>query len=62
MKHTHPGRPRIGPQVKIAIGDELLAAIDEAAAADGVSRAEWIRRACMQSLPSPGAGVRRRPE
>lgn len=48
------GRPRIGNQINIAMPDELLSQVDEAAAEAGVSRAEWVRQAVDASLrPRP---------
>ena len=44
------GRPAIGPQVNIAMSPDMLAAIDAAADKAGVSRSEWVRRACMAAL------------
>lgn len=38
-----PGRPEIGPQVKVRLPAEVLAAVDAAAQAAGVSRSAWIR-------------------
>lgn len=38
-----PGRPRIGPTVKVALPEALIARLDARAQADGVSRAEVIR-------------------
>ena len=45
-----PGRPPVGPQVSIAMSPDMLARIDAAAASAGVSRAEWVRRACAAAL------------
>lgn len=47
------GRPAIGPQVNIAFPPDMLARVGTAAAESGVSRAEWIRRACTSALPTP---------
>lgn len=46
------GRPAIGPQIAIAFPPDMLARVDAAARAAGVSRAEWIRRAVVAALPS----------
>lgn len=46
-----PGRPAIGDQIKIAFPPDLLASIDTAADEAGISRSEWIRRACRAALP-----------
>ena len=45
-----PGRPTVGPQVNIAMSPDMLARIDAAAARAGVSRSEWVRRACVAAL------------
>lgn len=45
-----PGRPAIGDQIKIAFPAALLASIDQAADDAGISRAEWVRRACLAAL------------
>lgn len=45
-----PGRPRVGAQVNIAIQPEVLARVDARAAAGGISRSEWIRRAVLAAL------------
>lgn len=45
-----PGRPVVGDQVNIAFPGELLAAVDAAARAAGVSRSEWVRRAAQAAL------------
>ena len=45
------GQP-VGPQVSIAMIPDMLARIDAAAARAGVSRAEWVRRACAAALGS----------
>lgn len=44
------GRPPIGPQINVAFPPDLLARIDERAAALGVSRSEWIRTAVLAAL------------
>ena len=44
------GRPPIGDQIKIAFPADMLASIDHAADAQGLSRSEWIRRACTTQL------------
>ena len=44
------GRPVVGPQVKMAFPPALLARVDERAAAEGVSRSEWVRRAVVAAL------------
>ena len=45
-----PGRPAVGDQVNIAFPADLLAAVDAAARASGVSRSEWVRRAARAAL------------
>ena len=45
-----PGRPAIGAQIKIAMDPDTVARVDAAATAEGISRAEWIRRAVMVAL------------
>ena len=50
VPRSRGGRPVVGPQVKMAFPPALLARVDERAATDGVSRSEWIRRACAAAL------------
>ena len=45
------GRPVVGPQIKMAFPPALLARVDEQAAAEGISRSEWVRRAVVAALP-----------
>lgn len=45
------GRPVVGPQIKMAFPPALLARVDALAAAEGVSRSEWVRRAVVAALP-----------
>jgi len=45
-----PGRPEIGPAFSLRFQPELLAAVDAAAERDGISRAEWLRRAALGTL------------
>ena len=45
-----PGRPAIGAQIKIAMDPDTVARVDAAATTEGISRAEWIRRAVMVAL------------
>lgn len=40
-----PGRPEIGGRVTIALGSANLASVDAWAENEGISRAEWVRRA-----------------
>ena len=39
--------------VLIRLDDSMLEKVDEAASMDGVSRAEWVRRACTRALDEP---------
>ena len=39
--------------VLIRLDDSMLEKVDEAASTDGVSRAEWVRRACTRALDDP---------
>jgi len=39
------GRPEIGPAFSLRFSPDLLAKVDQAAAAEGVTRAAWIRAA-----------------
>lgn len=41
----------------IALPDEAVSAIDAAAAAAGISRAEWIRQVCTRTIPGGEPGV-----
>lgn len=50
------GRPEIGTPINIRLGDDLLAAVDARAAAEGVSRAAMIRQLLTSAL-----GQRRNP-
>lgn len=45
-----PGRPEIGPQIKVRIPEDTLTQVDAAAAAAGVSRSAWIREAVEARL------------
>ena len=45
------GRPPIGPPFQIRLPDDLLAKLDARAAAEGVSRAEMVRRLLAVALP-----------
>ncbi len=48
-EESGPGRPAIGPQINIRLGDELTTRVD-AAKRDGESRAATIRRLLEQAL------------
>ena len=39
--------------VLIRLDDSMLERVDDAASVDGVSRAEWVRRACTRALDEP---------
>jgi metal-responsive CopG/Arc/MetJ family transcriptional regulator len=45
-----PGRPYVGPEVRVRIPLDLLAIIDEAARQCGVSRAAMIRQLLAYGL------------
>jgi len=47
---TRTGRPAIGEQISVSMPLDLLAQIDAAAKAAGISRSGWIRRACVDQL------------
>lgn len=49
------GRPYVGPAISVKIPEDLLAAMDAASEAQGIARAEWIRRACTAALDSAAA-------
>lgn len=50
------GRPPMeGQRVQAKLPTDLLAQVDAAAEATGVTRAEWIRRACTAALDSAAA-------
>lgn len=42
---SRPGRPAIGEPVQIRLPAAMLADIDRLAAAEGVTRSQWIRQA-----------------
>ncbi|AEL98237.1 transcriptional repressor [Mycobacterium phage BigNuz] len=44
------GRPEVGRPVNVRLGDELLADVDEYAAAEGIARAEAIRHLLRAGL------------
>jgi len=41
------GRPEVGPQVVVRMSEAMRADCDRAAAAAGLTRAEWLRRAIV---------------
>lgn len=47
-----PGRPGIGPAFSVRFPPHLLVAVDAVAERDGISRAEWVRRAVLAALPA----------
>ncbi|AMW63895.1 transcriptional repressor [Mycobacterium phage GreaseLightnin] len=49
-KQKHPGRPEVGRPVNVRLGDDLLADVDEYAAAEGIARAEAIRHLLRRGL------------
>ena len=50
MTATRKGRPVIGDAINIRFPAGLLAQIDAAATAAGITRSEWIRTACTERL------------
>lgn len=44
------GRPEIGPAFSLRFQPDLLTAVDAAAEREGISRAEWLRRAALRAL------------
>lgn len=50
MTATRKGRPVIGDAINIRFPAGLLAQIDAAATAAGITRSEWIRTACTEDL------------
>ena len=62
MRYTAKGRDVMATrQILIRLDDLMVERLDEAASSEGVSRAEWIRRACGRVLEEPedtaGAGI-----
>lgn len=45
-----PGRPEIGPAIQVRLPEDLLAAVDARADAEGVSRAEMVRMLLAEAL------------
>lgn len=45
-----PGRPGIGGAVHVRLGDGNLSRVDAWAGAEGISRAEWVRRAVEDAV------------
>lgn len=50
MAVTGPGRPAIGPVVKVALPAQLIEAIAAAAAAQELPRAAWIRSTLQDAV------------
>ena len=46
----HRGRPPVGAAISVKYPAELLARVDAAAEGEGITRAEWLRRAAEQAL------------
>ena len=44
------GRPEIGPQIKVRLPEDVIAAVDDRADAEGLTRSAWIRRAVESAL------------
>lgn len=44
------GRPEIGPQIKVRLPQETIAAVDALAKSGGVSRSAWVRAAVEDAL------------
>ena len=44
------GRPAVGPAISVAYPADLLARIDAAASALGITRAAWLRSVAEQAL------------
>jgi hypothetical protein len=49
-EHAGRGRPEIGPEVKTRLPESAIAALDEMAGANGISRAEQMRRLILDNL------------
>lgn len=45
-----PGRPEIGPAIQVRLPEDMLAAVDSRADAEGVSRAEMVRMLLAEAL------------
>lgn len=52
-QQTRPGRPAIGDPIKIRLGDDLQAAVDQWADSHGVARAAAIRQLITAGLAAP---------
>lgn len=44
------GRPGIGPAFSLRFQPDLLVKVDAAAEREGITRAEWVRRAALRAL------------
>jgi metal-responsive CopG/Arc/MetJ family transcriptional regulator len=51
------GRPPIGPAINMRFPEDLLAEIDAAAEAEGIKRAEMIRRLAREALDARAASA-----
>lgn len=47
---TPAGRPEVGKPINVRLGDDLLARVDAYAAAEGIKRAEAVRRLVQRGL------------
>lgn len=45
-----PGRPEIGPEVKVRLPEWAIEEIEEAAQGEGITRAAWIRHAVLDAV------------
>jgi len=50
MRALRGGRPEVGPAFSLRFPPDLLGKVDEAAAAEGVTRAAWIRAATQTRI------------
>ena len=51
------GRPEIGPAFSLRFQPDLLTAVDAAAEGEGITRAEWVRRAALRALGLTGRAL-----
>ena len=52
-QQTGPGRPAIGGEIKVRLGDDLQTLVDQWAAERGIARAEAIRQLVTTGLKAP---------
>lgn len=52
VERVSPGRPLIGRVVNVRMDETMITQVEAAAEAEGVSRAEWVRRAINTALAS----------